>query len=150
MIKKIDHIGIVVKSTEELVEVLSRLFGFRVTESAVFPEQGFKSTLVSQGGATIELIEPVGPTGIIQRFMEKRGPGLHHISLQVDNLEQEIKALKAKGVQLLGEEPQQVSESSKIIFAHPGSVGGILVELAYREPPDSKKQDSKNAGGKKI
>jgi methylmalonyl-CoA epimerase len=137
MIKKIDHIGIVVKNTEELVGVLSRLFGFRVTESVTFPEQGFKSTLISQGEATIELIEPVGPTGIIQRFMEKRGPGLHHISLQVDNMEQEIKALKAKGVQLLGEEPQQVSESSKIIFAHPASVGGILVELAYREPADS-------------
>jgi methylmalonyl-CoA epimerase len=150
MIKKIDHIGIVVKSTEELVEVLSRLFGFRVTESLSFPEQGFKSTLISQEEVTIELIEPVGPTGIIQRFMEKRGPGLHHISLQVDNLEQEIKALKAKGVQLLGEEPRQVSESSKIIFAHPSSVGGILVELAYREQPDSNKQDSKNAGGKKI
>ncbi len=141
MIKKIDHIGIVVKNTEELVGVLSRLFGFRVTESVAFPEQGFKSTLVSQGEVTIEVIEPVGPTGIIQRFMEKRGPGLHHISLQVDNMEQEMKALKAKGVQLLSEEPQQVTESSKVVFAHPSSVGGILVELAYREPPDSDQQD---------
>jgi len=136
MIKKIDHIGIVVKNTEELVELFSRLFGFRVTESLTFPEQGFKSTLISQEGATIELIEPIGPTGIIQRFMEKRGPGLHHISLQVDNLEQEMKVLKAKGAQLLGEEPQQITESSKVIFAHPSSAGGILVELIYREQPD--------------
>jgi len=142
MIKKIDHIGIVVKSTEEPVEVLSRLFGFRVTESLTFPEQGFKSTLISQEGATIELIEPIGPTGIIQRFMEKRGEGLHHISLQVDNLEQAMKMLKAKGVQLLSEEPQQITESSKVVFAHPSSVGGILIELVYREQPDSNKQDS--------
>jgi methylmalonyl-CoA epimerase len=139
MIKKIDHIGIVVKSTEELVEVFSRLFGFRVTESLTFPEQGFKSTLISQGGVTIELIEPIGPTGIIQRFMEKRGGGLHHISLQVDNLEQEMKVLKAKGVKLLSEEPQQITESSKVVFVHPSSVGGILVELIYREQPDSNK-----------
>ena len=142
MIKKIDHIGIVVKNTEELVEVLSRLFGFRVTESLTSPEQGFKSTFISQEGVTLELIEPIGPAGIIQRFIEKRGGGLHHISFQVDNLEQEMKVLKAKGVQLLGEEPQQVTESSKVVFAHPSSVGGILVELVYREQPDKSKQDS--------
>lgn len=132
MIKKIDHIGIVVRNTEELTAVLSNLFGFEVSESLAFPEEGFKSTLISKEETTIELIEPIGSKGIIQRFIEKRGWGLHHVSLRVDNLEQEMKSLKAKGVQLLNEKPQQITERSKIIFIHPSSIKGILVELIHR------------------
>ena len=132
MLKKIDHVGIVVKNAEELTILLSKLFGFEVSESQTFPEEGFKSTLVSAGGVTLELIEPVGSRGIIQKFLEKRGEGLHHVSLRVDNLEQEIESLKVKGVQLLDEKPQQITNEAKIAFMHPASVGGILVELIYR------------------
>jgi methylmalonyl-CoA/ethylmalonyl-CoA epimerase len=133
MIKKLDHVGMVVKNTEEIVLLFSNLFGFQVSESRTFSEEGFKSTLISKEEVTIELIEPVGPEGIIQRFIEKHGGGLHHFSIRVDDIEQEIKALKAKGAQLVSDEPQIVKgTSNKTVFMHPRSTQGILIELIQR------------------
>jgi methylmalonyl-CoA epimerase len=132
MIKKFDHVGLVIKDTEEVVSLFSNLFGFKITEPRTFPEEGFRSTLISKEEVTIELIEPIGSEGIIQKFVEKHGGGLHHISIQVDDLEGEIKRLKTQGVKFVNEEPSQVSESSKIIFIHPRSTNGLLIELIQR------------------
>jgi methylmalonyl-CoA/ethylmalonyl-CoA epimerase len=133
MIKKLDHVGMVVKNTEEIVLLFSNLFGFQVSEARTFSEEGFKSTLISKEEVTIELIEPVGPEGIIQRFIEKHGGGLHHFSIRVDDIEQEIKSLKAKGAQLVSDEPQMVKgTSNKTVFMHPRSTQGILIELIQR------------------
>jgi methylmalonyl-CoA epimerase len=133
MIKKFDHVGMVVKDTEEMASVFSNLFGFEISESITFPEQGFKSTLISKEGTTIELIEPIGSEGIIQRFVQKQGWGLHHVSIQVDNIEDEMRSLKTKGVRLVNEEPQEVKgTSNKTAFIHPHSTKGILIELIQR------------------
>jgi methylmalonyl-CoA epimerase len=133
MIKNFDHVGVVVKNTEEMVSVFSDLFGFEISESITFPEVGFKSTLLSKEGVTIELIEPMGTEGIIQRFVQKQGWGLHHISIQVDNIGDEMRSLKAKGVELVNEEPQQVRGTpNKTAFIHPHSTRGILIELIQR------------------
>jgi methylmalonyl-CoA epimerase len=132
MIKKFDHVGTVIKNTEEVVSLFSNLFGFKITEPREFPEEGFRSTMISKEGVTIELIEPIGSGGIIQKFAEKHGGGLHHISIRVDDLEGEIKRLKALGVQFVNEEPSQVSETSKVVFIHPRSVNGLLIELIQR------------------
>jgi len=86
MIKKFGHVGIVIKNTEELLSLFLNLFGFKISESLTLPEEGFKSTLISKEGMTLELIEPINPEGIIQKFVEKRGGGLHHISIQVDDI----------------------------------------------------------------
>jgi methylmalonyl-CoA epimerase len=129
MIKKINHIAIVGKSNEEMVSLFTTLFEFKVTERLEVPEQGFKSTLMSKEDTTFELIEPIGSEGGIAKFLEKHGSGLHHVSLQVDDIDKEVEQLKAKGVRLIGEKPQQPSEGSKIIFIHPSSTGGILIEL---------------------
>jgi methylmalonyl-CoA epimerase len=136
MIKKFDHVGIVVNNTEDYLSLFSNLFGFKVLESHSFREEGFRSTLISQGEVTIELLEPIGPEGIIQRFVQKQGWGLHHISIQVDDAELEMKSLKAKGVQLVSDEPQVVEgTSNKSAFIHPRSALGILVELIQRSQP---------------
>jgi methylmalonyl-CoA epimerase len=132
MIEKYDHVGMVVTNTEETLAVLSRLFGFKPVESLAYPEAGFKSTLISQSEVTLELLEPVGPQGIIQRFVEKRGGGLHHISIRVSNLEEKMKRLRAEGVQFVSEEPVQVTDNSRIIFVHPRSACGLLIELVER------------------
>jgi methylmalonyl-CoA epimerase len=132
MIKKFDHVGMVIKNTEEMVSLFSNLFGFRITEPREFPEGGFKSTLISKEEVTLELIEPMGPEGTIQNFVKKHGGGLHHISIQVDDLKGEIKRLKTLGVQFVNEEPSQVSETSKIVFVHPRSTNGLLIELIQR------------------
>ena len=75
MINKFDHVGMVVKNTDEAMALFSSLFGFEVAESRLEPEAGFKSTLISKAGMTFELIEPIGPQGMIQRFVEKHGGG---------------------------------------------------------------------------
>ena len=132
MIKKLNHVGMVIKNTEEMVSLFSNLFGFKITEPREFPEAGFKSTLVSKEEVSLELIEPIGSTGIIQKFVEKQGGGLHHVSIRVNDLDGEIKRLKTLGVQFVNEEPTQVSETSKIVFVHPRSTNGLLIELIQR------------------
>lgn len=129
MIKKINHIAIVGTSNDEMVSLLTALFGFKVAETQEVPEQGFKSTLINKEDVTFELIEPIGSEGGIAKFLEKRGGGLHHVSLQVDDIDKEVAQLKAKDVKLIGEKPEQPSEGSKVIFIHPSSTGGILIEL---------------------
>jgi len=136
MIRKFDHVGMVVQNTEKMVSLFSDLFGFEISESITFPEEGFKSTLISKEGVMIELIEPIGTEGIIQRFVQKQGWGLHHISIQVDNIENEMASLRAKGVQLVNEEPRKVKgTSNKTAFIHPHSTRGILIELIKRAQP---------------
>ena len=132
MVKEFDHVGVVVRQTKETAELLSSLFGFKVTETQEFPKQGFKSTLVSKEKVTIELIEPIGTQGIIQKFIEKMGYGLHHISLRVDDIEQQIDMLESKGVKALNPKPAKISNTSEIAFLHPSSTAGILIELMHR------------------
>jgi len=131
MIKKFDHVGMAVTDTDEVVALMSKLFGFQIAESREEPAAGFKSTLISSAGVTLELIQPVGSQGMIQKFIEKRGAGLHHISIQVDDLDEEMKRLKGIGVQFASEEAAQVDDS-RVIFIHPRSANGLLVELVQR------------------
>ena len=135
MIKKYDHVGLVVKDAEKAVTLLSSLFGFEISESNASPEEGFRSTLISKADVALELIEPIGPQGMIQKFIEKRGGGLHHISVQVDDLEEEMKRLGTHGVQFASKEPLQVTDTSKVVFIHPRSTDGILIELIERKQP---------------
>jgi methylmalonyl-CoA/ethylmalonyl-CoA epimerase len=131
MIKKFDHVGLAIQNTEEVAALLTKLFGFEITESREEPQAGFKSTLISKEEVTLELIQPVGPQGMIQKFIEKRGAGMHHISIRVDNLDAEMKRLKALGVQFASEEPAEI-DNTKVIFIHPRSTSGLLVELIQR------------------
>jgi len=132
MIKRFDHVALVVKNTDETISLLSGLFGFETGESRTEPEAGFRSTLVSKADVTFELIEPVGPEGMIQKFVEKRGGGLHHVSIQVADLDAEMKRLKTLGVQFSSEEPALV-DGTKVVFIHPRSMNGLLIELTERK-----------------
>ena len=133
MIEKFDHVAMVVPNTDETVELFSRLFGFETGDILTDTKAGFKSTIILKSAVTIELIEPIGPEGTMQKFLEKRGGGLHHISIRVSDLEGEIKRLRAKGVQFVTEEPIQVNDFSKVIFIHPRSTNGLLIELSQKE-----------------
>jgi methylmalonyl-CoA/ethylmalonyl-CoA epimerase len=132
MIKNIDHVGLAIQNTEEVADLLSKLFGFEIVETRDELQAGFKSTLISKEEVTLELIQPVGAQGMIQKFIEKRGAGLHHISIRVDDLDAEMKRLKALGVQFTGEEAAQLDDA-KIIFIHPRSTSGLLIELKQRK-----------------
>jgi len=133
MVMEFDHVGLIVRDTKEMVLLFSSLFDFKISESNQFLREGFSSTLITKGKVTIELIEPIGTEGIIQKFIQKNGYGLHHISLRVDDLEQELARLESKGVKLVNKEPRRITDTSRIAFMHPSSAGGLLIELIHRE-----------------
>jgi methylmalonyl-CoA epimerase len=133
MIKKFDHVAMVVKDSEKAVSLLSNLFGFEAVESRANPEGAFKSTLISKADVTLELIEPAGPQGPIQNFIEKRGGGLHHVSIQVTDLDEEMARLRSRGAQFVSNEPVQVTEDTRVVFIHPKSTDGLMVELIERK-----------------
>ena len=133
MIQKYDHVGMAVQNADDAFAIFSQLFGFEKGESITDPAAGFKSTLISKSDVTIELLEPIGQQGMIQKFIDKRGAGLHHVSIRVSNLDEEIKRLRAQGVQFIGEAPVQVTATSKNIFIHPRSANGLLIELVQRD-----------------
>lgn len=131
MITKIDHVGIVVRDIDETLKVFSNIFGFEVVESITGPQQEFRSVLISKGNVSLELIEPINPEGSIANFLKQRGEGLHHIALDVDDIEQELESLQAKSVSLVNEEPESML-SARIVFVHPRSTAGVLIELRQK------------------
>ena len=131
MIKKIDHVGIVVKNIDEALKIFSNIFGFRVVESVTEPHQEFRAVLIFAGDAALELIEPISAKGSIAKFLEQRGEGIHHLSLGVDNIEQELKSLQANGIRLVNKEAEFLP-SAQVAFVHPNSTEGVLIELIQR------------------
>lgn len=131
MIRKIDHVGIVVRNIDEALKIFSNVFGFSIVESITDPRQEFRSVLIFVGNAVLELIEPISPRGDIAKFLEQRGEGIHHLSLSVDNIDQELNSLQAKGIRLVNREPQSLP-SAQVAFVHPHSMGGVLIELIQR------------------
>lgn len=133
MFKRIDHVGIITKDIEEAARLFSEVFGLERSTDAPFidPLGEFKSVFLVAGEVTVELIEPINPNGALAKFLEKRGEGLHHISVEVENINQKLEALKLKGVRLIGEEAQVVG-TLKVAFIHPSSTRGILIELTEK------------------
>lgn len=133
MIHKIHHLAIAVKDLEEALRFYRDTLGLPVHEQAVREDQGVKAALLTIGESEIELLEPLGPDTPVGRFLERRGEGIHHICLQTDDIDKELADLKAKGVELIDQEPRQ-GLVGRICFLHPRSTKGVLVELA--QPPE--------------
>lgn len=130
---KLEHIGIAVKSIEERLKLWRDLFGFRVEIEEEVPEQKVKVAMLDIGGVIIELLEPLCGDGPIAKFIEKRGEGLHHLSFEVDDIENTIEDLKEKNIRMIDEVPRKGAHASKIAFIHPSSTGSVLIELSEKE-----------------
>ena len=134
MINGIDHVGIAVKSIDEAKKFWVDTLGLTLSHIEEVPEQKVRVAMLKAGETTIELLEPTSPDSPIQRFIEKRGEGLHHLTLQTDNLVERLKVLKTGGVNLIDEKPRTGAGGARIAFFHPKSAHGVLVELC--EPHD--------------
>ena len=132
MIKKIDHIGIAVKSIEKASELFSNILGLKVACEEIVEEQKVKVAFLPLGDSELELLESTSPDGPIARFIEKKGEGIQHIAFRVDNLEKVVEKLKEEGVRLIDEKPRYGAGGAKIAFLHPKSTNGILIELSER------------------
>jgi methylmalonyl-CoA epimerase len=131
MVKGVGHIGILVKSLDETLQLYQDLFSAKPGEIETVPQQGVRTVLVDMGGTTkLEFLEPLPGTGMA-KTLEKRGEGLHHISLEVDNINQELDSLVGKGVELIDKKARQGLEGM-IAFVHPKSLKGVLVELCQK------------------
>jgi methylmalonyl-CoA epimerase len=128
MIKKIDHIGIVVHSIEEALQVYEGALNLRLTDVEEVPEQAVRVAFLPVGKSKLELLEPLTAEGGVAKFLEKRGEGIHHICFEVNDMEATLQDLAAQGIRLIDEQPRQGAHG-RVAFLHPKSAHGVLIEL---------------------
>ncbi|GAB4112136.1 MAG: methylmalonyl-CoA epimerase [Acidobacteriota bacterium] len=133
MVRRIAHIGIATPSLDQAVEVYRRL-GLEVEAVEVREPDRVRVAVLGVGDSAIELLEPLDETSPVHRFLAGRGPGIHHVALEVDNLESALDGLAAQGVELVDRHSREGAGGRRIAFIHPRSVGGVLVELCDRGP----------------
>jgi len=132
MLKEMHHVAIAVKDLNDAVNTYEKLFGLKVEKIKDSPDQGVKAALIPIGNGTeIELIQPIDPNSGVAKFVEKKGEGIHHIAIEVDNITEELKSLAAKGVELIDKEPRSGIDGL-IAFLHPKSTRGVLIELVQK------------------
>lgn len=132
MIKKIDHIGIAVKSIDDALKFYRDVLGLKCTGIEEVKGQKVKTAFLPCGDSEIELLEATDKSSPISRFIEKKGQGVQHIAVKVDNIEKTIEELKTKGIALIDEKPRSGAGGAKIAFVHPVSTEGVLLELCER------------------
>jgi methylmalonyl-CoA epimerase len=139
-IKRIDHIAIVVPNIEEALAFYQDTLGLQLTHIEEVADQEVIVAFLPAGDSEIELVEPINNTSGIARYMSKHGPGIHHICIEVDDIETALAQLKGHGVELIDEEPAIGSGGKKIAFVHPHSAFGVLFELYETTPEEPERR----------
>jgi len=128
MIKKINHIGIAVKSIEEAVKLYTDVLGLEATEVEILADRHVKIVMIPVGESKIELLEATDPEGNIAKYIEKKGEGIHHLALEVSNIQDTLETLTKQGVALIDKKPRDGVENTRIAFLHPKGTK-VLIEL---------------------
>ena len=126
---KIDHIGIATNGIEDAASIYRDALGVYVTETEEVPGQKVRVAMLPIGESRIELLEATSADSPISKFLAKRGPGIHHLALRVDDIRATLADLKSKGARLIDEEPRAGAGGCLVAFVHPSSTGGVLIEL---------------------
>ncbi len=132
MVTKINHIGIAVSSIAEAAPLYAATFAMQDDGVEVVEEQQVKVAFFGVGESRIELLEPTSDQSPVAKFLEKNGPGVHHIAYEVDDLEQQLLQLQQQGVRLIDKTPRRGAHNMLIAFLHPKSSGGVLTELCQK------------------
>ncbi len=132
--QKIEHIGIAVKSLETAVPLYEMLLGTTCYKTEQVESEAVSTAFFHTGDTKIELLASTDPEGVIARFIEKKGEGIHHIAFAVADIWAEMKRLKEQGFELLSEEPKEGADNKLVCFLHPRSAHGVLVELCMEKP----------------
>ena len=132
MIKGIDHIGIAVQSLEEAKKFWVGTLGLKVLRTEDVPDQKVRVAVLAAGESTIELLEPTAPDSPVQKFLDQRGEGLHHLAFATGQLAGQLQALQAARIKLIDAEPRRGAGGAPIGFIHPQSAQGVLIELCER------------------
>ncbi|MDH4213360.1 MAG: methylmalonyl-CoA epimerase [Candidatus Thorarchaeota archaeon] len=131
-VEKIDHIGIAVESIDDWIGFYRDILGLDYTGSEEVAEQKVRVAFLTIGESRIELLEPTSPDSPIAGFLEKRGGGMHHIALKVDDIEEALIRHKKSGARLIDETPRIGAHGTRIAFIHPKASGGVLLELCQK------------------
>ena len=131
MIHKIAHIGVAVKNIEEAEKFYSEVLSLKIQDRESLKE--IKASFIPVGDTAVELLQSTTPEGVINKFIEKKGEGIHHIAYHVDNIDKALEDLKARGIPLIDEKPRKGAHNSKVAFLNPKGAYGVLVELVEPE-----------------
>jgi methylmalonyl-CoA epimerase len=126
---RIDHIGVAVNDLDEAVALYSERLGMPVEHRETVAEQGVEAVLLGVGVSHVELLSPLGPDTAVGRFLERNGPGMHHVAYGTDDIDSAIDSARAAGLELIDERPRTGIRGSRVAFLHPRSTGGVLTEL---------------------
>jgi methylmalonyl-CoA/ethylmalonyl-CoA epimerase len=129
MFEAIDHTGVAVADLDASIPFYRDVLKLKIVHRETLAEQGVEAALFDIGVAHVELIAPLGPDGGVARFLEQRGPGLHHLAYRVDDIDAALATLSAAGVRLIDEQPRNGIRGSRVAFLHPSSSGGVLTEI---------------------
>ncbi|HPZ22857.1 MAG: methylmalonyl-CoA epimerase [Bacillota bacterium] len=132
MFKKIDHLGIAVEDLAAAVELFRDTLGLEYAGEETVADQKVRTAFFPLGESSVELLEATDPDSPIAKYIEKKGPGIHHIALRVDDVAKAIEVLLGKGVRMIDTVPRVGAHGAKIAFIHPKSTPGILVEICQR------------------
>ncbi len=125
----IEHIGIAVRSLDEAIQTYRDCLGLEVSGFDEVADQGVRVAMLPIGESRIELLEPIKADSPIDKFLSKRGPGIHHVAIRVDNIERALEKFKSAGARLIDETPRRGAHNTRVAFVHPGSMNGVLMEL---------------------
>ena len=145
---KIDHIGIATRSIAESVAFWREALGCDVPETEEVPEQKVRVTMLPAGPSCIELLEATSEDSPISKFLQKRGPGIHHLAVRVDDIRAALTELRDGGARLIDEAPRKGADGCAVAFIHPSSAGGVLVELVERPKETTSPKPLKDPGAK--
>jgi methylmalonyl-CoA epimerase len=126
---RIDHIGVAVEDLDGAVALYRDRFGMREQHRERVEEQGVDAVLLEIGEGHVELLAPLSPDSAVGRFLERSGPGLHHVAYQTEDIDSALDSVREAGMRLIDEQPRTGIRGSKVAFVHPKSTGGVLTEL---------------------
>ena len=129
MFGRIDHVGVAVPDLDAAISLYEGSFGMALAHRETVPSQGVEAVLLDVGDGHIELLRPLGPGTAVGKFLERRGPGMHHVAFAVDDIEAALERIRGAGLELIDSEPRPGIRGSRVAFLHPRSTGSVLTEI---------------------
>jgi len=131
--RKIDHIGIAVKDLKSTTKIFEKIFNTKTSSIEIVESENIKTTFLKIGESKIELLEDLKQDGIINKFINTKGKGMHHLAIEVDNILNEIKRLQKQGFSIINSNPSEGANGKLISFLHPKETGGVLIEICQKK-----------------
>ena len=125
----IDHVGVAVSDLDEAIALYQRRLGMPLAHRETVAEQGVEAVLLDVGECHVELLRPLAPETAVGKFLDRRGPGLHHVAYRVDDIDAELERLRSEGIELIDQEPRTGIRNSRVAFVHPRATGSVLTEI---------------------